>query len=317
MSQFIVEISSKRYSKTVKRYAFDKKKSITIGRSYGCDIILDDIYVSEEQIKVTPQKSFQIEDLNSENGTYVDKSKIKNDSIDVESGAEILIGHTIVKVFSGDHAIKPTQRINWSNDLREVLLKPISSFLLICVACFVSVFYEWTFSRELDFFEESVHTGAIDALILIGLLSFIFYVLSLLSKDRLKITAAISYACLFSIVISVFAFIPKMAFAASLSLVGTEFMTSFVISLAISGAVLFVSYVENSKIGLKDWLGVLAIIGIMQALAFYDHQFPDEYDVLEPRYESSMSALGWSPDEALSIDEFVEDVDIFQEIEEE
>ena len=64
---------------------------VTIGRSSGADILLDDITVSREHARVVRRPDgFYIEDADSLNGTYVNRRRIESHKLD--DGDEIQIG---------------------------------------------------------------------------------------------------------------------------------------------------------------------------------------------------------------------------------
>jgi hypothetical protein len=63
----------------------------TIGRSPDCDVFLDDVTVSRKHaVLVTGEGSFQVEDLGSLNGTFLNRKRIEK--APVEDGDELQIG---------------------------------------------------------------------------------------------------------------------------------------------------------------------------------------------------------------------------------
>ncbi|MBI4464031.1 MAG: FHA domain-containing protein [Acidobacteria bacterium] len=73
-----------------------KKASLTIGRTPGNDVVIDNMAVSGNHAKiVVDQDHFVVEDLNSLNGTFVNGQRIRRTTL--KDGDEVLIGkHTLV-----------------------------------------------------------------------------------------------------------------------------------------------------------------------------------------------------------------------------
>jgi two-component system, cell cycle response regulator len=71
-----------------------------IGRSGGCDLVLDDPRVSGEHSLITASREdgFMIDDLDSTNGTYVNNRRIKKREV-LSYGDRIVIGDTILRFF--------------------------------------------------------------------------------------------------------------------------------------------------------------------------------------------------------------------------
>ena len=54
-----------------------RRKTVVIGRGPGCDVVLKDVKASRKHCRLTRTAgSFQLEDLGSKNGTYVEGVKI-------------------------------------------------------------------------------------------------------------------------------------------------------------------------------------------------------------------------------------------------
>ena len=73
-----------------------QKSSMTIGRTPGNDLVIDNLAVSGHHAKlVLDQDHFVVEDLNSLNGTFVNNQRIRRTTL--KDGDEIVIGkHTMV-----------------------------------------------------------------------------------------------------------------------------------------------------------------------------------------------------------------------------
>jgi len=91
----------------LKEYVVDQKE-IIIGRDTGSDIPIDNIAVSREHARITREPSritkgsddFFIEDMGSQNGTFVNGHKVSKKSL--VSGDEITIGKYFLKIYLED-----------------------------------------------------------------------------------------------------------------------------------------------------------------------------------------------------------------------
>jgi pSer/pThr/pTyr-binding forkhead associated (FHA) protein len=70
----------------------------TIGRAAGCNISLDDTYISQLHARVSPSGSgMLIEDLGSTNGTYVNRERVTAPLMG-ESGDRIQLGGIVMEI---------------------------------------------------------------------------------------------------------------------------------------------------------------------------------------------------------------------------
>ncbi|GEM_PF-337865 len=77
-----------------------KENTLTIGRSADSDILLDDITVSRHHAVIKKiNDHFELEDLNSLNGTYLN-GEIINNSVNLKYGDKIQIGKYIFIFFT-------------------------------------------------------------------------------------------------------------------------------------------------------------------------------------------------------------------------
>ena len=315
MKQFIIEVLSGRNAKKATRYTFPNSKKITVGRSYGCDIIIDDPYVSAQHLKVSAKDGLLIEDLNSENGTLYKKEKVQNKDLSIQSGDDIHIGHTEIKVFAHDHEIKPTKKINWANHLRGFLTHPIVAIFIYLLTCVNDVFNEWLFYDDLDFFEKKVYEDSISISLGLVVLAIIIHSVSLSSKHKIKFTAALSYVSLLFLSITTVGLLVSTTFASSLNLYYTMALEGSAQALVVSASILFITYLENGKIMMKEYAIALFVITAIPFFAFYSHMFPDNDEKLKAHYETSVPIFAWEPNKAISIESFLENNDHIFEVE--
>ncbi len=72
--------------------------TLTIGRAAGCEITLDDTYISQVHARVSVGESgVVVEDLGSTNGTYLNRRRVSTPVV-VSEGDAIQIGSTIMEL---------------------------------------------------------------------------------------------------------------------------------------------------------------------------------------------------------------------------
>lgn len=98
------------------------KPVIVVGRSTDCDISLDSKSISGHHAKILLDgpKNSAIIDLNSRNGTHINDTKVKNDSVPIYPGDTIRFGTDLPPFrleFSIDKTLEPLSSLKPSNDL--------------------------------------------------------------------------------------------------------------------------------------------------------------------------------------------------------
>jgi hypothetical protein len=136
LERIVLEISSPHRLR--KMYKIVEKDSIIVGRGYRCDVILSDPYVSAEHVRIFKEESgWKVEDLGSKNGLYLKKEKKIVKEIFIESGQEISIGKTVIKILSPGHVVVPTKRLIQKSKFYRILGNPVfiglSLLAVICV----------------------------------------------------------------------------------------------------------------------------------------------------------------------------------------
>ena len=82
----------------LKGRTFDVAGELTIGRAAGCQIPLDDSYVSQVHARVFRRDGdLLVEDLGSTNGTYLNRKKVDG-TVPIRRGDRLQIGRTVLEV---------------------------------------------------------------------------------------------------------------------------------------------------------------------------------------------------------------------------
>lgn len=85
--------------------------SITLGRGYSADCLLEDHYVSPLHCRISrSDEGFVVEDLGSANGTHV-KNRVQSRRHIVDSGTVIRVGRTKITVLDPTHPVAATHHL--------------------------------------------------------------------------------------------------------------------------------------------------------------------------------------------------------------
>jgi pSer/pThr/pTyr-binding forkhead associated (FHA) protein len=77
---------------------YDLAEELTVGRAAGCQITMDDTYVSQLHARVFRRDGqFYVEDLGSTNGTYLNRKKVTA-PIAIRRGDRLQIGKTVMEL---------------------------------------------------------------------------------------------------------------------------------------------------------------------------------------------------------------------------
>ena len=125
MAKVVFEIThSNRLGKDYR--SFDTS-FINVGRGYHNDLILFDSHVSDKHLLITQdQDGWIVEDLDSENGLYLNKDLAKIKKTRIKSGDRLTIGRTHLRILSPNHPISKTKIIVQTNRFLKSLSTPIN-----------------------------------------------------------------------------------------------------------------------------------------------------------------------------------------------
>lgn len=123
---------------------------VLLGRAYGCDVILDDRYVSPMHLRIDRDENgrFFVEDLQSTNGVQRLAPFVAVTRLEVEDDMRLRLGHTIVRLRTGEHPIEPTARLIGSVLPAGIFSRPILSVAICALVLFLFVLDDY-----LGFFE--------------------------------------------------------------------------------------------------------------------------------------------------------------------
>jgi hypothetical protein len=78
--------------------SYPLQPEMTIGRGAGCNIVIDDHFVSSVHSRIfQSDRSWMVEDLGSTNGTYLDRKKVTGPTV-VHRGDQVQVGNVVLEV---------------------------------------------------------------------------------------------------------------------------------------------------------------------------------------------------------------------------
>ena len=78
--------------------AFELAQEMTVGRAAGCQIVLDDTYVSQLHTRIFQREgNLMVDDLGSTNGTYLNNKKVSSPTA-MKAGDRLRVGKTVMEL---------------------------------------------------------------------------------------------------------------------------------------------------------------------------------------------------------------------------
>lgn len=195
MGKIILEISQP-YSTTAQRFVATASR-VVVGRGYDCDVILDDPYVSENHFEVTllAEGRFLVTDKGSVNGVFKGLEKMPNEPFAIESGQEIKVGRTHIKLFSPQHAVPPTRLHDRLSALQNFMDRRWIGIVLscLCIAAGIAL-YRLTDADNPEYWRVGFYsTGAMILFFIAIMWSVVNISLVVFSKKHIPWPRIVSY----------------------------------------------------------------------------------------------------------------------------
>lgn len=306
MKQFVLDIYPYNEPKNARRQVVNAGKKIRIGRSFECDIILDDPYVSEEHVEISVKDDgFEIKDLGSLNGTKVKKELIREDVCLIDSGQSCVLGKTKLRFYSSMHKIGETLKNDWTKKLQEWLSHPVMAIFLLLFATVMSVLVEYKSTYDSHFLSNSAIPMMFGVPVIIGVISAVVSLFEYMQKRKSTFFITVSYVSLFFVGTELFFYIiDYYAFyfmSYSLEKLVTFVFAAFFIVLSI----FTLSYIDERKISKTAYASAFFLL-----LIFFFFSYEGEITTfgrtdLYPRYSDALPRYMWEPTHPVSVDEFI------------
>ena len=126
--------------RTQGEYHTFESAEVLVGRGFKNDLILSDPYASECHLRISRHaRRIRIQDLSSENGTYVPKLKRSVSECTISSGDELIIGMTKIRVFTDAHKLPPARTLRQRSAYVTWMRKPAVAWCLAGILSAVSL----------------------------------------------------------------------------------------------------------------------------------------------------------------------------------
>jgi len=196
MARVIITITDEQNKKDT--YIMDKSP-ILIGRGYANDIIISDPYVSAKHVIITETDGgWTIEDYASENGTYIGKQILNQQTATLTSGDVFTIGKTQIQLYAPDHPVEPAKKPIKAHKIIQFILNSNWFSSLVLTFFYAGAF--WHIINSLFITKETIYKpiGIIAVLLILALFVTGFWsIISLLTKKEHNFHSNFSIIILF------------------------------------------------------------------------------------------------------------------------
>ncbi len=141
MGRLVIEVKNRALH--LRQHSLYNSFPVNIGRSYESDVIIPDPCVCLEHLQINEKgvDRWEITDLDSKNGIYLNNKKTNEKLVEIKSGDRVRIGHTLLKFVSPEEPQAETILI------KRGFLNPEGSFLISSawfslLLCFLYLFIE-------------------------------------------------------------------------------------------------------------------------------------------------------------------------------
>jgi hypothetical protein len=183
---------------------------VTIGRSYRCDMHIDDAYIDPEHLVVSMNDDNQVivEDLKSENGSKVNGKK-RSSSV-VNEGDTVIIGKSELRIFSADKMLEPALKLS-AIDEKLNLLGSVKVAITLCIIyCCFSL--GQTYLTSFVEFKLSDHVNSIAKVLMsLSIWPLFFAFLSRINKYQGRLSLQYSLVFIFALLSMILSFIGRIA----------------------------------------------------------------------------------------------------------
>lgn len=124
---------------------------IRIGRAFDNDLILNDATISPHHAEISYDEDGKLwlSDLDSLNGSWVDRTQSIKQKIELNSGSELTLGKTTLHVFTPEHPVETAVRIAPVSFVKQLIENPL---ILVSSIMLVAILYG--FEQWLNMFQE-------------------------------------------------------------------------------------------------------------------------------------------------------------------
>jgi len=264
------------------------QNSVSIGRGYDNDIVLDDPYVDAHhlQLELNDEGLWHANDLNSENGTRLAQQVIQE--ADIPLGAELIIGKTHIRLLAPTEGVAPTLLLHGFEHylLNFRSYKWMFSLVLSALALRCLTVYLTSTDSDIKFVEffNAARDAVLGPIIIAALCSLIARLLRGESRFRpifnLIMTVTI-VAILFELVLNVIFY----NFPSNDWRVFTQYLTNILVLTLVGYFILFLTTRLSNRA--RRVVAALSIIGFISSYAIKQNSVNDRFTNY-PQYDGKV-----------------------------
>jgi len=258
---------------------------VRIGRAFDNELIIDDQYLDPHHLEldVSDPENWTARDLNTENGSFLDGKRFGARSID--SGDELYLGKTRVKVFNQYHEVSPAASLrNLEQRLLNLATIPRLVFLFMLAAVlYITAVYISSAGRDIK--PDNVLKGIISMLWAPVLLASLWALLSRVLRGQARIVPVLSIAVIALIISFVSEPLINLAYYNFPGAGGAVFLETLFFSITV-GVYAYLMLVLTTRMKQKFSLviagiAMVGIVGLFLLDEIYDsddHKYYLRYD---------------------------------------
>jgi len=176
-----------------------EKFPVTVGRGFHNDVILNDPHISSQHLRIEyDDNGFSVIDIDSENGFIVNGTQQRGLCTSIQSGDMFCIGQTEVRVYTPEHPVAATIRLQKINPVFSWLSRSsnILAIFFLALAFVLCWAYLEIWTEEIG--QALVGAGSVTVVIIV-LWSAIWSVAGRLARQKAHFNSHIAMACLYMI----------------------------------------------------------------------------------------------------------------------
>ncbi len=309
MAALIVET----HARGVSHYHSVDNDSTMVGRALNNDIILSDLSVSPQHLKIEREESgsFVVTNLSDENGTRIHKQKLNvGEGRKVNLPTELWLGSSKIRLLAPDMPVEPT-RVRECNGFFCFYSSPVWATVLLMAALGMFIFDQYmstSMSRSIGYYIDASFTS------MLYLLGFFLVVagISRLAAHRWDLVPAISVASLLFLVPQIVEYIGDFVsyfFSSdSFRTVSLNLVNFLLLPLLITLFMIRIAHTPLlSAVGVS--LLVSAPFMAYQASDFVKDLTRPDFSPL-PSYDQSLSSLDFRQQKTVGMSDFIQQAEV-------
>ena len=287
---------------------------VTIGRAYDCDIVIPEITVSPQHLKISAvDNGFELCSVGKENGTILNKIKMpEQEGVSLSLPSSLKMGDLYARILDPKMQVAPTQLTTKGSLWASFLSNPFWAIFFVILMALTIVISKYIRTPVQQ--EQLIYFNAL-LLPLLGMfvVAFIISVVSRLTKHRWAFIPALSIAGLLFLIPLLFdhvghflSYLTTSGFVASL----LKYVTSFLLL-----PMLLTFYLK--RVHYVKWLSAigLAVVVTMPVSAFFASDLVQEMSNNSgftplPSYNKTLSAFDIRLQKTLEVDAFLEQSEV-------